>query len=113
MTILAVSLTACGSDDEPETNYSVIGTWEITELPDDGESDMKVGDKIILTENGMIYDKWGELGTWAKGGQCTLTDSEEYPVPFTAKVLSLTKNFMSIDITIYGMTFNMKFKRVS
>ena len=113
MTILAISLTACGSDDKLETNYSVMGTWEITELPNDENDDVEVGDIIIIAENGMIYDKVGELGTWKKGGQCALTDSKAYPVTFTAKVLSLTENFMSINITIYGMTVNIKFKRVS
>jgi len=67
----------------------------------------------IITSDGKIYDEIGQLGTWAKGGKCYLTDSEEYPVPFTAKVLSLTENFMSVDITVYGMSFNMKFKRIA
>lgn len=113
MAVVTISFTACGGDsDDPGTNYSVVGTWEITELPA-GESDMKVGDQIVITADGKIYDKIDQLGTWAKGGQCYLTDSEADPVPFTAKVLSLTENFMSVDITIFGMTLNMKFKRVS
>ena len=113
MAVVAMTFTACGSDDdEPGTDYSVVGTWQITELPE-GESDMKVGDIIVITADGKIYDEIDQLGTWKKGGQCALTDSEEYPVPFTAKVLTLTENFMSVDITIFGMTFNMKFKRVS
>ena len=112
MAVVTTSLTACGGDDDSGTNYSVVGTWQITELPA-GESDMKVGDLIVITADGKIYDKIDQLGTWAKGGQCYLTDSEADPVPFTAKVLSLTENFMSVDITIFGMTFNMKFKRVS
>ncbi|MBR1697909.1 MAG: hypothetical protein IJ712_06755 [Anaerovibrio sp.] len=113
MAVVAMTFTACGSDnDEPGTEYSVVGTWQITELPD-GESDMKVGDQIVITADGKIYDKIDQIGTWKKGGQCALTDSEEHPVPFTAKVLTLTENFMSVDITIYGITFNMKFKRVA
>ena len=114
MGIIAMTFTSCGGDEDSDTgNYSVVGTWQITEIPEGDESDMKVGDTIILTEDGMIYDKWSELGTWKKGGQCYLTDSEAYPVPFTAKVLSLTENYMSVDITIYEMTFNIKFKRVA
>ena len=114
MAVVSISFTSCGGDsaNDSGTNYSVVGTWQITELPA-GESDMKVGDLIVITADGKIYDKIDQLGTWAKGGQCYLTDSEADPVPFTAKVLSLTENFMSIDITIYGITFNMKFKRVS
>lgn len=111
--VVAMTFIACGGDnDEPGTNYSVVGTWQITEMPE-GESDLKVGDLIFITADGKIYDEIDEIGTWGKGGQCYLTDSESYPVPFTAKVLSLTENYMSIDITIYSITFNMKFKRVN
>jgi len=114
MAVVSMAFTACGSDSENErdTDYSVVGTWQITEMPE-GESDVKVGDLIVITSDGKIYDEIGQLGTWAKGGKCYLTDSEEYPVPFTAKVLSLTENFMSVDITVYGMSFNMKFKRIA
>jgi len=114
--IMCFPLSACDGDDgndEPGKEYSVVGTWQITEIPDNGKSDMKVGDIIVITADGKIYDKIDQLGTWKKGGQCTLTDSEAYPVPFTAKVLSLTENFMSVDITINTVTFNMKLKRVS
>lgn len=118
MAVVTISFTACGGSDSDDPldntgpDYSVVGTWQITELPE-GKSDMKVGDQIVITADGKIYDKTDQLGTWAKGGQCYLTDSEEYPVPFTAKVLSLTENFMSIDITIFNMTFNMKFMRLA
>ena len=114
--VVSMTFTACGGDDgdnTPGKDYSVVGTWEIIEVPGNENSGLKVGDIIVITSDGKIYDEIDQLGTWKKGGQCTLTDSEAYPVPFTAKVLSLTETFMSVDISIYAVTFNMKLKRLS
>ena len=119
MMIAALSLTACGGDDEDEIddNNSIVGLWEVVSIDFNGadgvESELRVGDRLYINANGTFNDT-EDSGRWTLNGKVlTFNTDGEYQVPAVFEISRLTSNelVLKIDYGIFKAT--IKYKRVS
>lgn len=119
MMVAALSLSACGGDDDDNdvSSNGIVGVWEVVSFDFEGgdnvKSDLKVGDKLYLFENGTYRDDTSK-GKWKlNGNTLTIIDDGEYSIPAVMKIekLTLSEMVLSIDYGIFSST--IKYKRVS
>ena len=121
MMVAALGLTACGGDDDDNGNggssNGIVGIWEVVSFDFEGddnvESDLKVGEKLYIFENGTYRDDTSK-GRWTlKNNTLTLIDDGEYSLPAVMDVQKLTSSelVISIDYGIFRST--IRYKRVS
>jgi len=117
--VAALSLTACGGDDEDEIddNNSIVGLWEVVSIDFNGadgvESELRVGDRLYINANGTFNDT-EDSGRWTLNGKVlTFYTDGEYQVPAVFEISRLTSNelVLKIDYGIFKAT--IKYKRVS
>ena len=135
MMVAALSLIACGSDDDEVDNgkveASIVGEWECTYLDFDKntsglyvESRINIGDRVRFQSDGTIYARFSdgesETGRWSMRGNALiidgavrLGDSSSVDVPFEYNVTKLTSTELEFNIDLGILKAFYKFKRVS
>lgn len=118
------NISGIGFNCQPgEVTASPVGVWEIvsyraisdnsTDIEYQGISDILPGDRLQICSNGRIYDKFGEVAVWRKGGPYALSDSEAWLVYFTLNIYELSETRFVFDMSIKGMTISMELKRLT
>ena len=123
MMVAALSLTACGDDDdegdEIDDKTSIIGVWECVstdygEWGDYLEDETKVGDLIYFNADGT-YKEVGhnnDSGRWSlNGNKLNMRSNDSYSVPATYTVLQLTANQLSIVLSEEYVKFKLSFRK--
>ncbi len=134
MMVAALSLTACGGDDDEVDNggdASIVGEWECTNMNYDEnlsglyvESRINIGDRVRFQSDGTIYahfsDGESDTGRWSLRGKTLiidgavrLGDSSGVNVPFEYNVTKLTSKELEFNIDWGILKAFYKFKRVS
>ena len=134
MMVAALSLTACGGDDDVDNgkvDSTIVGEWECTNLDFDKnlsglyvESRINIGDRVRFQSDGTIYahfsDGESETGRWSMRGNTLiidgavrLGDSSSVDVPFEYNVTKLTSTELEFNIDLGILKAFYKFKRVS
>ena len=119
MMVAALSLTACGGDDEDENEASVVGTWEVTYVKAsssydmDDEEGLKIGDQMTFYSDGRYKDS-EDTGRWTKkGNTLTVTVDDDFSIPAVMTITKLTDRVLEVKLD-YGsfIQFEIKMKRV-
>ena len=134
MIVAALSLTACGGDedvDNGKVDSTIVGEWECTYLDFDKnlsglyvESRINIGDRVRFQSDGTIYARFSdgesETGRWSMRGNALiidgavrLGDSSSVDVPFEYNVTKLTSTELEFNIDLGILKAFYKFKRVS
>lgn len=125
MMVLALSLTACGGDDDDDVindSASLVGTWVCT-VADLGEwepylvESTKPGD-ITRFKSDHTYESEGnnnDRGRWSlSGSKLTLiSDDSSVQVPITYTVTELSSTTLSVSLSDEWGTFYFSFRRQS
>ena len=109
------------TQDEEQTEVSIVGVWECTsyvcetEFPElIGDDGMQKGSVVNFKSDGTYSTSYGEEGKWSlKWDTLTLTKSSSVSVPFNYKVTTLTSSSLEISIDLKIAKVTYKFKRVS
>lgn len=129
MMFAALSLTACGGDDDEVDNggdASIVGMWECTyfvfdtDYPEmfDDNSGMKIGDRIRFKSDGTYETDYKsghkETGRWSlNGNTLTVAENADISIPLDYKITKLTSTDFELTVDIGLLKANYKFKRVS
>ena len=129
MIVAALSLTACGGDDDEIDNgggeASIVGVWECTyfdfdsDLPGmNADSNMQIGDRIRFKSDGTYEANYKngetETGRWSlKGNTLTVAVNAEPSIPFDYKITKLTSTELEFTFDMKIMKLLYRCKRVS
>ena len=134
MMVAALSLTACGGDDDVDNGKveaSIVGEWECTYLDFDkdypglhADAHLNIGDRVRFKSDGTIYARFSDgesdTGRWSMRGNALiidgavgLGDSSSVDVPFEYNVTKLTSTGLEFNIDLGILKAYYKFKRVS
>ena len=121
--VAALSLTACGGDDDEIDNggdASIVGEWECTYFDSDTdysemfESTIYVGTRICFQSGGTYYTDYGETGRWSlKGNTLTAIVEGKISIPCDYNVTKLTATALEFSLDLGILKAKYKFKRVS
>lgn len=110
--ILALSLAGCG-DDNNTPDYPIQGSWEMTEISQDGGQTWKAwpfGSTVVAFLPGGTYSSQGyfgyENGRWTLTGnkvECISPEGTPLPV-FSLRKVEETRCEMNV-ITLYGSLY--------
>ena len=128
MMVAALSLTACGGDDDVDNgkvDSTIVGEWECTNLDFDKnlsglyvESRINIGDRVRFQSDGTIYARFSDgesdTGRWSlNGNTLTIAADVEISIPFEYNVTKLTSTELEFNIDLGILKAFYKFKRVS
>ena len=125
---LCVGFTSC-KDDEPSFKGNIVGKWQLVEIIDsDGsQTEANPGDWYeacdfkghLEIKTGGTLDEFDACsnstfsGTWKLEGDKLTMTYNEFPIPLTYTVTTLTENELVKTIRIMGETATSKFKRIN
>ena len=124
MMVAALSLTACGGDDDEIDNgggdVSIVGTWECTyfesntDYPEMFETNIHVGTRVCFEPDGTYYTEYGETGRWSlKGNTLTAIVDAEVGLPCDYTITKLTATALEFSLDLGVLKASYKFKRIS
>ena len=128
MMVAALSLTACGSDDDVDNgggDVSIVGVWECTyfDLDTDypsmnADSNMQIGDRVCFKSDGTYEANYKngetETGRWSlKGNTLTVAADVDISIPFDYKITKLTSTELEFTLDMKIMKLLYRCKRVS
>ena len=118
MMVAALSITACGGDDEEDaSDNSIVGVWEVVSVDfksSDGEGgDVKVGDRLYINADGTFRDT-EDSGRWTLNGKTiTFIASGDYMIPAVFEISKLSSNELVLKMDYGVFQATIKYKRVS
>ena len=129
MMVAALSLTACGGDDDEVDNgkdeASIVGVWECTYFDFDTDypemfdnSGMQIGDRVRFKSDGTYetdyVSGYNETGRWSlKGNTLTVAVNAEPSIPFDYKITKLTSTELEFTFDMKIMKLLYRCKRIS
>lgn len=120
LSALLITFTSCSKDevDESSTPVAMVGKWKVDKVsnPDDYEPCDYMGWIEIKAEGKYSeYDKCDNStvsGSWVKTADNLTITSDEFPIPVTLKIKSITESSMVLGITIDDSYQETTYKKI-
>ncbi len=117
--LVSIFLISCSSDNDSTSNSdSIVGKWQVVKysIPDYYEPCDYLGWTNILS-NGKFedYDQCSNSkssGTWSQKDNLLTLIASDIPIPFTAKIISLSKTTLVLEFDDFGVKETITFKRI-
>ena len=112
MMVAALSLTACGSDDDDDNSTLIVGVWECTSanygsMGSAVRNNLMEGD-ILTINSDMTYSIKGNRNS---SGRCSIDNNELTISGYKYKINNLSSTTLSLSISLMGRTFSWSFRR--
>lgn len=116
---LIMFFSSCSNDEnnEASSTSSLTGIWRVENYSDpENYVPCDYRGLINIKEDGG-YNEYDECtksnvnGSWSKSGDNLIIVSDEFPIPFSFKIISLTETTMVLRSTVLGQTEDITYKK--
>lgn len=115
--LVSIFLISCSSDNDSASD-SIIGKWQVVKYSD--PSLYVPCDYLGWTNfmnNGKFEDyddcsKSKQTGTWSEKDNLLTVTPSDIPIPFTAKIITLSKTTLVLEFDDFGEKETITFKRI-
>ena len=115
--LLSVFLFSCSSDNDSAPDL-IIGKWQVIKYSDPvGYERCDYSSWFHIMEGGKLEDyddcsKKKQTGTWTQKDKVLTFKSSDFPIPFSAKIVLLTKTTLELEFEDFGYKETITYKRL-